>query len=193
MYQRCIKILSSLSWLKKIPIFIICIFALNACHSKVGVSIGAVGHLGGNVGISDFYVNGAWGGNNSGQTIGNSGACCVVIPQVWHAGLQANVEWEECDTSDILFDENGKRIDPDTSKACKKSEFKESVPIPKYEQPGNLYVHFFPEHKVAVVVSPVDPRNPAYPWPVMKGYYRTDAPEWAKAKAIGVIKDKRNQ
>lgn len=176
--------------LRRIFFLVACVFMLSACDSKVGVSIGAVGHLDGNVGISDFYVNGAWGGNNGGQTVGNAGVCCVMIPHDWRPGLVANVNWEECDITGIVF-KNHRAVDPNAR--CKKSEYEATVPIPKYDEPGSLLVHFFPEHKVAVVVSAVGPLNPDYRWPVMKGYYPDYVPTWAKAQAIGIIEDKGDE
>ena len=141
------------------------------------------------MGIPTFLVDGNWGGSAGG--LGGSGnVCCAIIPEKWRPGLVAHVKWQECDTSHILYDKRGRRIDPDTTKICKKSWHEATAPIPEYEKLGTFMVHFFPDHQVAVVVSPVYPGNPHYKWPVMKGYYPSDSPEWARANALGIMDTK---
>jgi hypothetical protein len=149
-----------------------------------GVSISSFGHLGKHIGIPSFSVNGGWGGAANG--LGGSGnVCCAMIPDKWRPGLVAHVKWEECDTSHIEF-KNGRAVDPKAE--CISSNHEATVPIPRYENPGTFMVHFFPGHQVAVVVSFVGP-NPdgGYAWPVMKGYYPSWSPEWARAQAIGIM------
>jgi hypothetical protein len=39
------------------------------------------------------------------------------------------------------------------------------VEVEKYEETGSVYLHFFANDEVRVVVSPVGPRNPRHPIP----------------------------
>ncbi|WP_211454529.1 DUF3304 domain-containing protein [Collimonas antrihumi] len=165
---------------------IACALTLSACHSReemTGVSISGFGHLGKHAGIPSFSVNGGWGGAANG--LGGSGnVCCAMIPDKWRPGIVAHVKWEECDISHIEF-KNGRAVDPKAE--CASNNYEATVPVPEYDEPGTFMVHFFPEHQVAVVVSPVGPRNPSYRWPVMKGYYPSASPTWARARALGIM------
>ena len=40
-----------------------------------------------------------------------------------------------------------------------------TVEIEKYDETGSIYMHFFPNDEVRVVVSPVGPLNPKHPIP----------------------------
>lgn len=162
-------------------------FALAACHHEMaGVDISGFGHMGDDVGVPSFFVNDGWGGAANG--VGGSGVvCCISVPKKWRPNLVARVKWTECDISHMEF-KNGRVVDPNAR--CVLSNHEATVPIPKYDRLGTLMVHFFPGHQVAVVVSHVGPLSETYPWPVMRGYYPSYAPSWARAKAIGIMDTK---
>lgn len=78
--------------------------------------------------------------------------CCTTIPLVWHPGMKVLVRWD--------MPEGPKHI------------FKEKiVDVERYDEPGSLYIHIFPDDEVRVVVSNIvafsknhpiaPPRNPA--------------------------------
>ena len=79
----------------------------------------------------------AWGA-------GIASICCTSIPRVWHPGMKVRVRWNM----------------PIGRKDVVKEKI---VEVEKYEETGSVYLHFFPNDEVRVVVSPVGPRNPKHP------------------------------
>jgi len=67
----------------------------------------------------------------------NAGSCCVRLPVVYRPGLTVDV------TYDLLIND-----DKDDN-----WKTKTGVPVEPYSEPGSLYVHFFPNDQIRVVVS----------------------------------------
>ena len=76
---------------------------------------------------------------------GGSKGCCLALPNVWHPGLKVRVEWAESDHE---------RSYPD--------KYSHDLEIPRYDHPSDLYVVFYPEHQVEVVVSRGEPGHPEW-------------------------------
>ena len=132
---------------------------LAACTSSAGLSsrdddkayfnasIGVVNHT--SQFLYGFYVNGAFGANASAYGADIAGTCCVRLPRVWRPGLTVDVRY------DLLIndgrDDNWKT--------------KKGVPVEPYEKPGSVYVHFFPDDVIRVVVTNWDPNGSGHPIP----------------------------
>lgn len=43
---------------------------------------------------------------------------------------------------------------------------KKTVEVEKYDEPGDIYLHFFPDDVIRVVVTNVGPRHPTHPIPL---------------------------
>lgn len=77
-------------------------------------------------------------------TSGGNKGCCLNLPSQWRPGLKLRVTWGEA-TKEILRD-----------------RFERTLDIPRYEQPSDLYVVFYPSHEVEVVVSVGEPGHPTW-------------------------------
>lgn len=76
---------------------------------------------------------------------GGDKGCCVTLPTNWKPGLKVQVRWEEGDRE---------RMYPEIHKR--------TLDIPRYEQPSDLYVVFYPSREVEVVVSVGEPGHPSW-------------------------------
>ena len=76
---------------------------------------------------------------------GGAKGCCLALPKEWRPGLMVRVEWGEAD-----FD----RIYPE--------RYAKDLEIPRYDEPSDLYVVFYPEHEVEVVVSFGEPGDSSW-------------------------------
>jgi hypothetical protein len=99
--------------------------------------------------LYNFTVNGAMGSNLSPESGGGKESCCVSIPATWRPGLKAVIEWEY-DT---------KQGDPNPPPPSQRRE----VEIPKYARAGKLWVHFYENEQVKIVVSICSIEHPFYP------------------------------
>ncbi|MBP4045179.1 DUF3304 domain-containing protein [Chromobacterium violaceum] len=97
--------------------------------------------------LTDLRSGQAVGGSTLGFLEGPGGkGCCVSLPAKWQPGMQLKLEWQK---SDKNMTEQTKRV--------------KTLEIPRYEQPGDLYVLFYPEDKVELIASNVEPGSPAWP------------------------------
>lgn len=117
----------------------------------VPVSLSARHHLGENFNIPTFYVDGSIGENIGRE--GESGAtCCILLPRRWRPGLSVEVRWEIGDWSH----ENLEEIRAHNYKSLHSGGiFIAHVPVERYDEAENLWVHFFAGNKVRVVSSPI--------------------------------------
>ncbi len=65
---------------------------------------------------------------------GYGNVCCVMLPTKWRPGMMVSVQWDM----------------PEGSKHVPREKI---VEVERYDEPGSIYLHFFPEEKVRVVVS----------------------------------------
>ncbi|RFB73237.1 MULTISPECIES: DUF3304 domain-containing protein [unclassified Herbaspirillum] len=126
------------------------------------VQIEGVQHLGPDYNISQFYIDGASGGNVGRGGGGGGGPCCANLPDKWYPGMKSVVRWSVGDWSQ----ENRAEIEKGNYRSVKSGgAFKATVPIEKYDQIGRVYVHFFPGGKVRVVVATAGSTNKDHPIP----------------------------
>ena len=111
------------------------------------VSMGCTGH--GNVGYIHSYavqetVHGQFSrGMISGLSCGGTVIAGYPVPRAWTPGMKVKVRWKP----------NGRDY------------IEKTTTIPRYDAIGMLYVHFFPNDEVRVVVSQVGTLNPGHPIP----------------------------
>lgn len=79
--------------------------------------------------------------------LGSGGAkeCCFSLPRTWHAGIKLRVEWQDSDYE---------RTHPEV--------YVKELELPRYDHPADVYVVFYPQHDVEVVVSPAEPGHPEW-------------------------------
>lgn len=114
--------------------------------SMIGVAVNGVNHMGNGNGINEFYIDGGAFGNIGPDRGGGSSICCVLLPEVWRPGLQVELRWE-------LADASMRKVVP----------FKAEVPVEKYDEPGDLVIHFFRDDYVRIVSSNYDVMSPRHP------------------------------
>ena len=111
------------------------------------VSMGCTGH--GNVGYIHSYavqetIHGQFSrGMISGLSCGGTVVAGYPVPRTWTPGMKVKVRWKP----------NGRGY------------IEKTTTIPRYDAIGMLYVHFFPNDEVRVVVSQVGTLNPNHPIP----------------------------
>ncbi|WP_084187205.1 DUF3304 domain-containing protein [Cupriavidus sp. SK-4] len=116
-------------------------------NSYINASLGAVNHT--SQYLYGFTVNGAFGANASAYGAAGAGTCCVRLPRVYRPGLTVDLKY------DLTLDD-GSRHNWKTKK---------SVQVEPYTKPGDVYVHFFPNDVIRVVVSNWDPDGEGHPIP----------------------------
>ena len=70
---------------------------------------------------------------------GGAKNCCVGLPKTWHAGIKLKVEWQEAE------------------RETRSEMYQQTVEIPNYAAPSDVYLVFHPEHQLEVVVSGAEP------------------------------------
>jgi putative hemolysin len=129
-------------------------FTLSACASPLraeeespvqqtyGATIGIVNHT--EKYIYSTTVDGGEAGHAQALSAGVGSMCCVNLPRKWHPGLKVEVGWDM----------------PEGTKHVLKSKI---VDVEKYDRPGTLYLHFFPDDTVRVVVTNTVGASPNHP------------------------------
>jgi len=130
-------------------LLVLCAALLIACStqpkrddSKYGASVGIVNHT--EKYIDSASVNGAGGANMGAWEAGIGNVCCASVPRKWYPGMNVLVRWDM----------------PEGSKHFYKEKM---VEVEKYEEPGTIYLHFFPNDQVRVVVSQYAGWSPMHP------------------------------
>ncbi|MDM0075018.1 DUF3304 domain-containing protein [Variovorax sp. J2P1-59] len=107
---------------------------------KSGVAIVGVNHS--QTDIAYFGLATGGGGGYVDKRWPSSGtSCCAVIPDIWTPGLDVRVDWQPS-----LQEERSKRI-----------------AIERYEKIGTVYVHFFDNDEIKIVVANVGAEHPDHP------------------------------
>ena len=101
--------------------------------------------------IHRFFVDENWGGNIRAYSGGGGIVCCISYPREWRPDLTATVRWST----------SASRNKPFTGVTWRE----EVVPIERYDQLGSLNVHFLPDNKVRLIISPGSPGFPGYRGP----------------------------
>ncbi len=76
--------------------------------------------------------------------VGGAEICCASIPRVWYPGMKVLVRWDM----------------PVGHEHIVKTKI---VEVEKYETTGSIFMHFFPNDEVRVVVSPFEPSSSEHP------------------------------
>lgn len=128
-----------------------CVIPVTGCamlHKEeprfVPAQVGIVNHTGKY--IYSASINGAGGANMRAWGAGGAEICCTSIPRTWQPGIKMLVRWNM----------------PEGVQDVVKEKI---VEVEKYDEPGGIYMHFFPNDEIRVVVSWVGPGNPKYPIP----------------------------
>jgi len=116
-------------------------------RAYINASIGPVNHT--DQFLYGFRVNGAFGANANAYGGGLAGTCCVRLPRVYRPGLTVDIDY------DLTLDDGSKH----------NWKTKIGVPVEPYTEPGDVYVHFFPNDQIRVVVSNPGPRSSKHPIP----------------------------
>lgn len=133
-------------FLTKFVIFMSFIFLCGCQQENANIELAGVNYTDKN--ISEYFVDGYYGGNVYANSGGGSFFCCVLLPRHWRNNLKVKVVWNEEST------------DPKTRKQI-------LVSVPKYEEGdiGFFAVHFYPNGDVKVLVTTKTIRYPGYPYP----------------------------
>lgn len=125
----------------------------------VGVNVVPTHHLGKDYSVEDVYVNGQWSGD-AGRGGGGGYVCCVMLPEVWRPGLVAKIKWRVLDWRQENTDETKVGV---LKSIVEDGNYAATAPVEYYAEPGDLYVHFFPQGKVRVVASLYSPSGREHP------------------------------
>ncbi|WP_402719183.1 DUF3304 domain-containing protein [Janthinobacterium rivuli] len=104
--------------------------------------VGIVNHTGNF--IYSASVDGAGGANMARWGAGGPEVCCASIPRAWYPGMMVLVRWDM----------------PDGLKHIIKEKM---VEVEKYDETGSIFIHFFPNDEVRVVVSIYPGYSTAHP------------------------------
>lgn len=115
--------------------------ALAACKGRTASTpVAVLGYNHTDAYIAQFLVNGGSGGSADSHSEGGT-VCCVVLPDRWTPDMKVEIEW----TTDL------------------ETFQKKTVAIPKYNQLGNLAVHFLRNGEIKVFVTNLVLGHPDYP------------------------------
>ena len=116
---------------------------------RATAQVGIVNHTGNfiySASLSGDEVRSGGGGGMSAWGAGNANICCTSIPEVWHPGIKVLVRW---DMPEGIVDVWKEKV----------------VEIERYDEPGDIYLHFFPNDVVRVVVSNASGYSKKHPIP----------------------------
>ena len=100
--------------------------------ARAPAQVGIVNHTGNF--IYSASVDGYGGGPMARWGAGHAGICCASIYAVWHPGIKVLVEWDMPEGHQHIWKQK-------------------MVEVEKYDAPSDIYMHFFPNDEVRVVVS----------------------------------------
>ena len=113
------------------------LFTKKVVDDSATAQVGIVNHTSNfiySASLSGDEVPGGGGGGMSAWGAGGANICCTSIPRTWHPGIKVLVRWN---MPKGVVDVWKEKI----------------VEIEKYDRPGSIYLHFFPNDEVRVVVS----------------------------------------
>lgn len=116
----------------------------------VEVGLTGIQHMGTKYKIDEFNVDGVDGGNVGWEGGGGSSSCCVRIPKKWKPGLSVMLRWAVGDWSKANRAETAKG---NYESVVSGGLYRARIPIEKYAEAEDLYVHFFADGKARIVSS----------------------------------------
>lgn len=106
--------------------------------------VGVVNHTGNY--IYSASADGAGGGNMDRWGAGNASVCCTSIPRIWYPGMKVRVRWNmPIHGNDVIKEK--------------------IVNVEKYDEPGDIYLHFFPNDEIRVIVTNIGGSSQKHPIP----------------------------
>ncbi|WPH18835.1 DUF3304 domain-containing protein [Variovorax paradoxus] len=126
-----------------------CALLVSCGDERVPASVKGYNHMT-DRSILSFTVDGAGGPNIAPESGGGKSSCCASIPVRWRPGMKVKVEWSYGSGAP------GTPPPPPPQEAV--------VEIPEYSsRAGSIQAHFYPDHKVKVVVATYGIEHPRYP------------------------------
>ena len=125
------------------------LFTPKVVDDSATAQVGIVNHTGKFIYSASLYGDEVPGGGGAGMSAWGAGGaevCCTSIPRVWHPGIKVTVRWDM----------------PDGHTHIRKEK---KVEVEKYDEPGDIYLHFFPNDEVRVVVSNIAGYGDKHPIP----------------------------
>lgn len=104
------------------------------------VSVSAVHYFPVNYRIDEFYVNSHAYGSSSFDGLAGGGLCCAWLPKQWKPGITVDVSWSVTDWTRTPIDD---KINFDAAKIRIVGMYRAKVIVEKYDQPDDLFIHFF--------------------------------------------------
>ncbi|WPH18836.1 DUF3304 domain-containing protein [Variovorax paradoxus] len=126
-----------------------CALLAGCADERVPASVEGYNHMS-DRSVLSFTVDGAGGPNLGPESGGGGSSCCASIPARWRPGMKVKVEWSYGSGAE------GTPPPPPPQEAI--------VEIPEYsKRTGDIQAHFYPNHKVKVVISNYGIEHPRYP------------------------------
>jgi hypothetical protein len=119
-------------------------------EASIGVGLTGIQHMGTSYKIDEFNVNGIDGGNVGWEGGGGSSSCCVRLPRKWRPGLTVMVRWAVGDWSKA---NRRQTATGDYTSVSSGGMYRAVIPVEKYADADDIYVHFFAGGKARVVSS----------------------------------------
>ncbi|HEK1721343.1 TPA: DUF3304 domain-containing protein [Proteus mirabilis] len=110
--------------------------------------------------ITGFTINEGYG------SIGGT-VCCVLLPEQWRPDLVAHIEWDKLDKSKLSPSPDFDQVEAYNrweKELDRYTTYHEAwVPIPQYDEPCSVKVHFLPCNEVKITTSCKGYGHPEYP------------------------------
>jgi hypothetical protein len=151
-------------WICQCLLFAMPLLLLTACfeEEKTSTSYSGANHT--DKAAMFVTINGAGGIMNVNEHGLGGDVCCVDIPKKWRPDLTVKIGWQDDGT--WLLDaqgheviRNGRTVLVETPRKFK------VVPVPKYDKPATLWIHFFPNDEIKIVMSDYWPGHPKHGLP----------------------------
>lgn len=113
------------------------LFTKKVVDDSAPAQVGIVNHTGNYIhsaSVRGDEVGGGGGGGMSAWGAGHANICCSSIPRVWHPGIKVLVRWNMPEGHTYRWKEK-------------------IVEVEKYDETGDIYLHFFANDEVRVVVA----------------------------------------
>ena len=76
---------------------------------------------------------------------GGDKGCCLSLPKTWRPGIKLRLVWDEADREQTYPE-----------------KYTRDFEVPRYDEPADLYVVFYPKNEVEIVVSKGEPGHPQW-------------------------------
>jgi len=128
---------------------------------KVGVGITGYNFMW--EGVEEYYVNGGYGSNLPPYGGGGATSCCVSIPRQWTPDLRVTVDWTVGHYTKPYAERKHLSVTEDIKQNWVQRTLSKTVPIERYDRPGDVQVFFLPNDEIKVYSSGLDLGHPGHP------------------------------